>query len=235
MAVQAASAGDVGVGFFTPGRMAYGPALTYPVGVFRRRSTSETADAPSTSADGSVPSSDVPDGRGAAVKGRPTPKRSEAEKARKERVRPALNRREAMRRDRERVKSDRMRARQAMSSGDERYLLKRDQGPERKFLRDFVDSRRTVGEFFLPIIVIILFGNFIPIPAIQLFMMTLWLVVMVLLFLDMAILSVRVKKEFRKRFPDDDRRGQTFYAIMRAMQIRRLRLPKPTVKPGDMV
>ncbi|WP_129669186.1 DUF3043 domain-containing protein [Phytoactinopolyspora endophytica] len=168
-------------------------------------------------------------------KGRPTPKRSEAEQARKERVKPPLNKREAMRKDRERMKAQRAKARSAMATGDERYFLKRDQGPGRKFLRDYVDSRRTVGEFFLPIIVVVLFGNFIPIPQVQVIMMTLWLVVMLMLVVDMTILSIRVKREFRKRFPDDEGRGHAFYAIMRAMQIRRLRLPKPAVKPGEVV
>ncbi|WP_211659087.1 DUF3043 domain-containing protein [Phytoactinopolyspora halophila] len=168
-------------------------------------------------------------------KGRPTPKRTEAEKARKERVKPPLNKREAMRRERQRVKEQRARARKAMTTGDEKYYLERDRGPERKFLRDYVDSRRTVGEFFLPLIIVILLGNFVPIVQVQLFMMALWLVVMVMLIVDMTVLGIRVKREFRKRFPDDTGRGHTFYALMRAMQIRRLRLPKPAVKPGDLV
>nr|WP_246220931.1 DUF3043 domain-containing protein [Phytoactinopolyspora mesophila] len=213
--------------------------LTYPIGVFRRRSESKTPDtgtdtAASPKADASGHDANNEPGQ-PGTKGRPTPKRSEAEQARKERVRPPLNKREAMRKERERIKSQRSRARQAMASGDERYFLARDQGPERKFLRDYVDSRRGVGEFFLPIILIVLFGNFIPIPQIQLMMMTVWLVVMIMLFVDMTFLGIRVKREFRKRFPDDDRRGHVFYALMRAMQIRRLRLPKPAVKPGDLV
>ncbi|WP_207782780.1 DUF3043 domain-containing protein [Phytoactinopolyspora limicola] len=206
--------------------------------MFRRRSDSKTPDS------GTDATAAAQDGAGSAsgaeknqptAKGRPTPKRTEAEKARKERVRPPLNRREAMRKERERIKAQRARSRQAMASGDERYFLQRDQGPERKFLRDFIDARRGVGEFFLPIILAVLFLNFVPIPQIQLLSMTVWLVVMLMLFVDMTVLGIRVKREFRKRFPDDQRRGHTFYALMRAMQIRRLRLPKPTVKPGDLV
>ncbi|NEE01770.1 DUF3043 domain-containing protein [Phytoactinopolyspora halotolerans] len=175
------------------------------------------------------------DGSAPGPKGRPTPKRSEAEQARKERRKPPLNKREAMRKDRERVKAQRAKAREAMASGDERYFLKRDQGPVRKFIRDFVDSRRTVGEYFLPIIVIVLFGNFIPVAQIQLIMMAVWLVVMLLLIIDMTILGIRVKRAVRQRFEDDQGRGHAFYAIMRAMQLRRLRLPKPAVKPGELV
>lgn len=206
--------------------------------MFRRRSDSETADAQVRASRGSTADDadqyDDPGQERPAPKGRPTPKRSEAEKARKERVKPPLNRREAMRKERERVRAEKMRSRNAMAAGDERYLLKRDQGPERKFVRDYVDSRRTVGEFFLPIIVVVLLGNFVPIPAVNLAMMAIWMVLMLMLAVDMVILGMRVKREVRKRFPDDDRR-HGFYAVMRAMQIRRLRLPKPAVKPGAMV
>lgn len=213
--------------------------LPYPVCVFRRRSDSKSAETSTETSAESRPettgSQASDSGPQPSRKGRPTPKRSEAEKARKERVKPPLNRREAMRRERERVRAQRAKARQAMATGDERYFLPRDQGPERKFLRDFVDARRTVGEYFLPLIIVILLGNFIPIVQVQLFMMALWLVVMVLLMVDMTVLGIRVKREFRKRFPDDHRRGHVFYAIMRALQIRRLRLPKPAVKPGELV
>lgn len=213
--------------------------LAYPICVFHRRSASEPTDT-ATDDDARRPvgsSGDANDDADSlpARKGRPTPKRSEAEKARKERAKPPLNRREAMRKQRERTRSERARTRQAMASGDERYFLKRDQGPERKFLRDYIDSRRTIGEFFLPVIIVVLVGNFVPSPQVQLFMLTVWLVLMIVLVVDLTILGVRVKREFRKRFPDDRRRGHLFYALMRAMQIRRLRLPKPAVKRGDVV
>lgn len=212
--------------------------LAYPIGVFRRRTDSKTPAASADADAGPTPgSNDRPadDREAPGPKGRPTPKRSEAEKARKQRVKPPLNKREAMRKERERMREQRARSRQAMASGDERYFMPRDQGPERKFLRDYIDARRGVGEFFLPAILVILFGNFVPIPQVQLFMMTAWLVVMIMLVVDMVILGARVKKELRKKFPDDHRRGHVFYALMRAMQIRRLRLPKPTVKPGELV
>lgn len=168
-------------------------------------------------------------------KGRPTPKRSEAEQARKQRVRPALNRREAMRRDRERTRTERARSRQAMASGDERYFLKRDQGPVRKFLRDYVDSRRTIAEFFLPIVLVVLLTSLIGIPQIQLISTLVWVAAMILLVVDLTILGFRIKREIRKRFPDDTSRGHVFYAIARSTQIRRFRMPKPVVKPGALV
>lgn len=195
--------------------------------MFRRRTSPETAD---------VPAAEVADAPGhAGGKGRPTPKRSEAEKARKQRVRPALNRREAMRRERERMRAERVKTREALNTGDGRHLPARDQGEVRTFIRNYVDSRRTVAEFFLPIILIILLTSLIGIAAVQLVSTIVWLAAMILLILDLTMLGVRVKREVRKRFPDDPGKGHVLYAITRATQLRRLRLPKPQVKPGALV
>lgn len=206
------------------GRWEYCPTL---VDVFRRRTSPETADVPAAEA------ADAP-GR-AGGKGRPTPKRSEAEKARKQRVKPALNRREAMRRERERMREDRAKTRTAMNTGDERHYLARDQGDVRRFVRNYVDSRRTVAEFFLPIILVILLTSLIGVPMIQLVSTIIWVAAMILLIVDLTMLGVRVKREVRKRFPDDPGKGHVLYAITRAAQLRRLRLPKPQVKPGTLV
>lgn len=195
--------------------------------MFRRRTSPETADVPAEAAADDVPRT--------AGKGRPTPKRSEAEKARKQRVRPALNRREAMRRERERMRTERAKTRQAMNTGDEKYYLARDQGDVRRFVRNYVDSRRTVAEFFLPLILVILLTSLIGIPVVQFASTIIWLAVMVLLIVDLTILGMRVKREVRKRFPDDPGKGHVLYAITRATQLRRLRLPKPQVKPGTLV
>lgn len=195
--------------------------------VFRRRSSpdQEAQEAPPA----------APPESAETGKGRPTPKRREAEQARKERVKPPLTRREAMKRDRERAKQQRSRARSAMASGDERYFLKRDQGPVRRFIRDYVDSRRTIAEFFLPIVIVVLVTSFIPIAAMQVFSTLLMMLLLFTIIFELVMLSARVKREIRRRFPDDDQRGHGFYAIARATQMRRLRLPKPAVQPGEQV
>jgi Flp pilus assembly protein TadB len=198
--------------------------------VFRRRSTTERSD----ELDATTSPTETVNGSRAAGKGKPTPTRKEAEQARKERVRPALTRRESVRRQREHVRSERGRARKAMMAGDERYLPPRDKGPERRFVRDYVDSRRTLAEFFLPTILIVLVLSLIRSPQIQLLSTLLWLGTLVLVMIDLAVIAVRVKRQVRQRFPDDQRR-HVFYAIARATQMRRLRLPKPTVKPGTPV
>lgn len=168
-------------------------------------------------------------------KDRPTPKRREAEQARRERVKPPLTRREQLRRDRQRIKEQRSHTRQAMAKGDERHYLKRDQGEVRRFIRDYVDSRRTVAEFFLPIIVVVLLTSFIAIDVIAIFSTLLMLATMFMVIFDLVFLNIRVKREIGRRFPDDTQRGHGLYAIARATQIRKLRLPKPNVRPGDTV
>lgn len=201
--------------------------------MFRRK---DTTGSPSVST--SSPSADTAGGRAGdppAGKGRPTPTRREAEQARKQRVRPPLTRREALKRERELARTDRARTRQAMSSGDERYFLERDKGPVRRFVRDYVDSRRTVAEFFLPIIFVVLLLSFLPSPQLRVFSTLLWLATMLLVILDITMMGFRIKREIRTRFPDDTGRGHVLYAIARSTQIRRFRLPKPTVKPGATV
>ncbi|HJU97239.1 MAG TPA: DUF3043 domain-containing protein, partial [Jiangellaceae bacterium] len=184
-----------------------------------------TSSTPNAAASGDAP----------AGKGRPTPTRREAEQARKQRVRPPLTRREALKRERELARADRARSRQAMSTGDERYFLERDKGPVRRFLRDYVDSRRTVAEFFLPLVLFVLLLSFVPNAQLRVFSTLLWLATMLLVILDVTMMAFRVKREVRTRFPDDTGRGHVLYAIARSTQIRRFRLPKPTVKPGTPV
>ncbi|HEX6198282.1 MAG TPA: DUF3043 domain-containing protein [Jiangellaceae bacterium] len=190
-----------------------------------RSSSSDSTQA--RQADSSAETGDRPTGKGKA-----TPKRREAEAARKARVKPALTRRERFKRDREQMKASRQRSRQGLERGDERYLMKRDKGPVRKFVRDFVDSRRLFSEFFLPVILLILLLGFIR-PLAPLSSMLMMATVFLVIF-DLVTLRFRLKRQIRERFPDDDGR-HTLYAFSRATQLRRLRIPKPTVKPGDLV
>jgi hypothetical protein len=198
--------------------------------VFRRRTPEDQTANPASTPAASTAAGTHPEG-----KGRPTPSRREAEKARKQRVKPPLTRREALRRERELARSERGRTRRAMATGDERHFLERDKGPVRRFLRDYVDSRRTLAEFFLPTILVVLLTSFVNSPQVRLFSSLLWMVSMLLVIVDLTVLGIRVKREVRRRFPDDTRRGHVLYAIARSTQIRKLRLPKPAVKPGTPV
>jgi DUF3043 family protein len=167
-----------------------------------------------------------------APKGRPTPKRSDAQSQRRTLKAPA-NRKEAAKRQREARRSDMTRQRQALASGDERYLPARDKGPVRRYARDYVDSRWSVAEFFLPVAVIILVLSMMPSVQLKNISLLLWLLVIVMIVLDSIGLGFRLKRDMRARFPDQSRRGAVAYALMRTLQLRRMRLPKPQAARGE--
>ncbi|MFJ1650980.1 DUF3043 domain-containing protein [Streptomyces sp. NPDC088337] len=168
-----------------------------------------------------------------APKGRPTPKRSEARSQRRSVANTSMTRKDAAKRQREERRVQLERQRQALASGDERYLPARDKGPVRRFARDFVDSRFNIAEFFLPMAVVILVLSMVRVPALQNIVLLLWLVVIALIVLDSAVSGFRLRKRLSERFPDQNKRGAVAYALMRSLQMRRLRLPKPQVKRGE--
>ncbi|MGO4462627.1 DUF3043 domain-containing protein [Streptomyces sp. M-16] len=168
-----------------------------------------------------------------APKGRPTPKRAVAQSQRKAVVASTGNRKEDAKRARERRREEMARQREALANGDERYLPARDKGPVRRFVRDFVDSRFSVAEMFLPLAVIILVMSMIRVNQIQSISLMLWLGVIVLIILDSIGLAFRLRKALNERFANEPRRGAIAYGLMRTLQMRRLRLPKPQVKRGE--
>ncbi|MFI0978642.1 DUF3043 domain-containing protein [Streptomyces sp. NPDC021093] len=168
-----------------------------------------------------------------APKGRPTPKRAVAQSQRRSAVTQPANRKEAMKRQREARRADLAKQREALASGDERYLPIRDKGPVRRFVRDYVDSRFCVAEFFLPMAVVILVMSMIQVGNLQTISLLLWMIVIALIVLDSIGLFIRLKKQLNTRFPDEPKRGAVAYGLMRSLQMRRLRLPKPQVKRGE--
>jgi hypothetical protein len=186
--------------------------------LFRRTKSEETTPAPPPKPGG---------------KGRPTPTRREAEAAAKARAKGAGDKKAASRQLRERRLEQNTRMREAMKSGDERYLPARDQGKVRKFIRDRVDSRLSAAEFLLPLLIAIMVLTYSGNPTLNRFGQSLWLVTILLVALDTTLLVFRLKRDLRKRFPDESHKGATFYGILRAMQLRFLRLPKPQVKLGQ--
>ncbi|WP_246149496.1 DUF3043 domain-containing protein [Nonomuraea turkmeniaca] len=171
-------------------------------------------------------------------KGRPTPKRRDAEGKRRQPVNAPKDRKEAYRSMRAKQATEREKARQGMLAGDERYFPARDKGPARKFARDWVDSRRLPSQYFLPFSLVILLATWVPWP-IEIRAMVLNLVVAVgwpIMMLGVLFTSVfvawRVKRLVAEKLPNEPLRGVGFYAAMRALQIRKLRFPPPAVLPG---
>ena len=169
------------------------------------------------------------------AKGRPTPKRREAEAGRRRGVMdsPPADKREAKARRREQARA----ARAGLMRGEDRYLPARDRGPVRALVRDLVDSRRSASSLFLPSALLVVVGGLFPQPAVVRVTYLLWVAVLIVIVVDSTLLSRRVLTRVRRDFPDSTERspGLVFYAVMRAMQLRRLRVPQPAVDVGDPV
>ncbi|MEU7042332.1 DUF3043 domain-containing protein [Streptomyces varsoviensis] len=196
--------------------------------MFRSRSKDEQAAATKVTADQPQQPRDPQ-----APKGRPTPKRSEATGQRRSLASTPANRKDAMKRQKVARRADLAKQREALANGDERYLPARDKGPVRRFARDYVDARFTVAEYFLPLAVIILVLSMINRGAFQAYVLLLWMIVILLIVANSVITAVGLKRGLRARFPNENLRGAVPYALMRTLQMRRLRLPKPKVKRGE--
>ena len=165
-------------------------------------------------------------------KGHATPTRKEKEAARK-RPLVANDRGERRRREREAAAVERERARVGMANGDQKYLPIRDRGPQRKFVRDYVDARWSVGELLLPTIVIFFITSFFPSDSIvQLVGFGIMWLVLVASVIDAVIVGNILKGKLTAKFGSMDK-GSRFYAAMRMVYFRQMRLPKPQAKRGD--
>jgi hypothetical protein len=174
----------------------------------------------------------VLDPKGPGAKGRPTPTRKEAEAARRERAKAGMDKKAARKLTRERRADANATARQGMRSGDERYLPKKDQGPVKRFIRDFVDARVSIAEFLLPLLIVIMVLQYSGNESLLRFSNALWTTTILVVALDTVWLLFRVKRGLREKFPDESLKGTTFYTILRVLQLRWLRMPKPQVKVG---
>ncbi|AVH24471.1 DUF3043 domain-containing protein [Nocardia cyriacigeorgica] len=218
-----------------------------------RRGDSSTTDEPAdrTTADGDPAASSARQAATAtAGKGRPTPKRRDAEGRRRGPVAPApLTAKEARARrkatrgnkaERKTAAAERRAAAQdrraRMLAGEDKYLLPRDQGPVRAFVRDIVDARRNLVGLFMPMALVLILSMFAA-PALQSIVTLAMLVMMLFMAIEGVMLGRIVNNRVRERFPDSTDTGFRlgWYAFVRASQIRKMRAPKPRVGPGDAV
>ncbi|MBZ5734344.1 DUF3043 domain-containing protein [Nocardioides sp. TRM66260-LWL] len=165
-------------------------------------------------------------------KGRPTPTRKEAEAAARARAKVPRTRKEQMAAQRlQRSESSRT-VRERMKAGDEKYLPPRDQGPVRRFVRDYVDSRLRLAELIFPVVIVSL-PLLLAGPSVAALANTVVLGVFLLVVVDLVVLRFRLRREVRARFPEQSLKGLTYYAVVRATQMRFMRLPKAQVKVGE--
>ena len=217
--------------------------------VFRRRSAGATdgtaqdspgAQSPDDPADTKPRSAGsggtTPRSPAEAAKGRPTPKRSQAEAKRRQPItgsRPAP----APRTKEEKAKARATRGTkyEAMRRGEAWALNPRDRGPARALARDFIDSKRRISEYYMYVLVVLLAAVFLQNKSAQEIISPLVLVLILVIVVDALLLRRGLQRLLAERLPGESTRGLTMYAVMRALQIRRFRMPAPRVGPGDKI
>jgi hypothetical protein len=191
--------------------------------VFGRKKTSE-----SPAAETVVPAEEL---SAAPRKKGPTPTRAQQEAARRRPLVPD-DRKAARAASRQAEAAERQKMRMAMETGDERHMPLRDRGPQKRYARDFVDARTGLGEWLMIIVLVYVFMAFLPSTDLQLWLtFSLWALVL-LVVLEGVLVSFQLKRRLKDKFGEVER-GVRWYGVMRAMQLRRLRLPKPQVKRGQ--
>jgi hypothetical protein len=210
--------------------------------VFRRRN----AGAPDGTAQDS-PGTESPDSPAntrvrppaEAGKGRPTPKRSAAERGRYQPIsgsrRPAARSGPRTATDKAQDRADRSTKYEAMKRGEEWALNPRDRGAARRLARDYVDSRRWISEYYMYILVILVATLFIRTKAIQTYMAPFILLLILIILVESMFIRRGLRKLLTERLPNESTRGLTAYTVMRTIQIRRFRIPAPQVRPGEKI
>ena len=165
--------------------------------------------------------------------GRPTPKRKEAESARKQGISVPKDPKAARKAARDRDREARAKSRAGLMAGDPAYFPRRDAGPVKAQVRDYIDRRRTVGEFFVPFAFEVLLLGLVNNPTVQTTVVYVWTSVLLLVVLDTILVGILLGRSLRKDFPEkSDRKGAVSYGVLRALQLRRFRIPPPRIKAG---
>ena len=188
-----------------------------------RRTKTETTSVPAEPIDEGAPQK----------KGRPTPSRKEAEAANKARAKVPRTRKEMAAAQKAARGQSSAQVRQAMRTGDDRFLPPRDKGPVKRFIRDYVDSRFSFIELLIPLMLVVLILGWSGNATVTTYANLAMLSVLVLIIVDLLRLRFRLKRELTARFPEAPTKGTTYYAVARSMQMRFMRLPKSQVKVGQ--
>jgi hypothetical protein len=132
--------------------------------------------------------------------------------------------------------AERAKQRAGLAAGDDRYLSARDRGPQKRMARDLVDSRFTMGELVMPSLFIVILASSIQNTVVELTTLGFMWLLFVGIGIDGFLIGRRVQKRLEERFGADKvERGVRWYAAMRSIQMRPMRLPKPQVKRGTKI
>ncbi len=172
------------------------------------------------------------------AKGRATPKRSEAERGRRQGItgtpaRSGGSSRGGTKTSSANGQAERRARQEAIRRGEQWALPARDRGPVKALARDYIDSRRRLSEYYMYLMIVLVVVLFIKKSGLQLYAEPIALVLILLVVVDAAWLRFKLTKLVRERLPGESTRGLTTYAVFRALQIRRFRVPPPRIRPGD--
>jgi hypothetical protein len=165
-------------------------------------------------------------------KGHATPTRKEREAAN---LRPLVSsdRKAGNKASRAKTNEAREKARLGMANGEEKYLPIKDKGVQRRYIRDYVDARWSVGELILPAMFLVIILTFIKndvIASISIFALWGFFLIAVI---DCIVAGVLIQRKLTAKFGAEKvQKGNRWYTAMRALQLRPMRLPKPQVKRG---
>ena len=174
-------------------------------------------------------------------KGRPTPRRKDQQ---------AKNLRPVVPKDRETAKREARAARdaawkrqsEAMVTGEEKYLPAREKGPVKRYIRDYIDARLSLGEFFMPLVFILLiisfgFSRILPhYPLVSFYTVVAMNGYLLLAIADSAWCWYRLRRRLSEKFGADrvkDEGTIVFYIMSRCFMLRRWRRPATLVKRGQ--
>ena len=174
-------------------------------------------------------------------KGRPTPRRKDQQ---------AKNLHPVVPKDRAAAKREARAARdaawkrqnEAMVTGDEKYLPSREKGPVKRYIRDYVDARVSLGEFFMPLIFVLLivsfgFSSLLPhYPLISFYTVLVMNGYLLLAIADAVWCWARLRRRLNEKFGQErvkDEGTIFFYVMSRCFMLRRWRRPAALVKRGQ--
>lgn len=126
----------------------------------------------------------------------------------------------------------------ALSAREERTQA-RDAGPERELVRNIVDARRSISSAFPLFAILILVAMFTGMPTsnpeLYNYISYAWLAFFAVIIFESIFLGRVIGREVRARFPNTSLKmgSLKYYGIIRGLMFRKLRYPKPVIKPGE--
>lgn len=157
-----------------------------------------------------------------------TPTRREAEQARRDRLHPTLSKKETKARERQIRMEKRTESVKTVEAQ-----------PGRVLVRDYIDSKRRVTGYTMPMILgallLSILGSMVNSEIFMVATSVFVWVVLGVLIIDLFFAWRGCRKLLAQRLPNEPRKGLLSYFVNRAINPRRLRMPPPRVQIGDEI